>query len=465
MLKKSVIVFLLCFVSIVCLAEVFVSGKNTQACKVTLQQDAACSVKVKGMKEQIGYVEYNKKLRKYVSVAYFPSGVPYAFRRTVREFLTEVTGKSSLPGKYFIDMSNGVCGYYELSDTAVWQPRDIYKLWPEIFRIVSINARVSTVLKTVEMFPLSERTQGDLTKMKAFKVRDFNPGEFDYDMFSVEQELMPSAPEKVPSFTIDKKKIKADFEKLLADKKFLYHVELKNAAVKRDMETVCRIAARKDVAEKEGNVCRLYAAVNGHAKINFKLAKDYFMIWRPEKMMPFLRKAVELKLPEAEHFLGQYLYRFDLGTPEEIFHLWKRAYKGGYIDAEASLARCYWFGFGTKRNQKKAFVMAKKYLSKIKKLSEDDCFHSIAKTVAGLGYLKFDKNKEKGLKLINDPVTEQGVMVANSVYWYGLYGVPQSYGEHCLGGGLQPHWAHLDVLFAGYRSNRDKKMLRILEYQ
>ena len=60
MLKKSVIVFLLCFVSIVCLAEVFVSGKNTQACKVTLQQDAACSVKVKGMKEQIGYVEYNK---------------------------------------------------------------------------------------------------------------------------------------------------------------------------------------------------------------------------------------------------------------------------------------------------------------------------------------------------------------------------------------------------------------------
>ena len=73
MLKKSVIVFLLCFVSTVCFAGVFVSGKNTQSCKVSLRQGAACFIKVKGLKENIGHVKYYKKLRKYVSFTYFPS--------------------------------------------------------------------------------------------------------------------------------------------------------------------------------------------------------------------------------------------------------------------------------------------------------------------------------------------------------------------------------------------------------
>ena len=139
---------------------------------------------------------------------------------------------------------------------------------------------------------------------------------------------------------------------------------------------------------------------------------------------------------EAEHFLGQYLYRFDLGTPEEIFNLFKRAYTHGNANAEASLARCYWFGFGTKSDKKKAFEMAKSYLRKTKDPGWSDCFFSIAQTIAGLGYLRFDKNKEKGLKLISATTTVLGVIVVESVYFYGLYGIPQSYGDHDFEGGL-----------------------------
>ena len=84
-----------------------------------MRQDAACFIKVKGLKENIGHVKYYKKLRKYVSFTYFPYRVPYAHRRTVREFQAEITKKSGLPGRYYIDMSSGLCGYYELSDTAL----------------------------------------------------------------------------------------------------------------------------------------------------------------------------------------------------------------------------------------------------------------------------------------------------------------------------------------------------------
>ena len=65
----------------------------------------------------------------------------------------------------------------------------------------------------------------------------------------------------------------------------------------------------------------------------------------------------------------------------------------------------------------------------------------------------------------HDSVTIQRVIAADCVYIYGLYGIPQSLGEHELEGGLQPHWAHLDVLTEGFRSKRDEKIIAILEYQ
>ena len=53
--------------------------------------------------------------------------------------------------------------------------------------------------------------------------------------------------------------------------------------------------------------------------------------------------------------------------------------------------------------------------------------------------------------VIHDSVTIQRVIAADCVYIYGVYGIPQSLGEHELEGGLHPHWAHSDVLTEGFR--------------
>ena len=464
-MQKSIILIFIT-VSTVCFAQTPALAGDVKKYNV-IRHDKNYFIRLQNNND-IGRVEYNETLKKYVSFAFFPFHIPYSHRRTVREFLAELTKTTKLPGRYYIDMSCGEFGYYELSSTPVWNPRDVYKIWPEIYRIISTNARVSTVLKTIHIFPLSERTHGDLTKMKEIKDIDKNPGEFDYDSFSVEEDLLRPVPAKTTlSVTVDIKKINADFVRLLTNSKFPHHADLKKAAEKRDTETILQIADKLDSKSDEYKICILYAAIYGQksAKENFASAERWFYKWEPELMMSYLQKAVEARLPEAEHFLGQYLYRFDLGTPEEIFNLWQRAYKGGEFDAGASLARYYWFGFGTERNQRKAFEIAKQYLAKVKEPAGDSCFYSIAKTIAGLGYLKFDKNKEKGLKLIHDPTTVQGVIAADCVYFYGLYGVPQSLGTHELEGGLQPHWAHLDVMEEGFRSKRDEKIIAIFEYQ
>ena len=269
----------------------------------------------------------------------------------------------------------------------------------------------------------------------------------------------------MPVPVIDRKKITADFEKLLKNPRTPHRAKLQQAAQKRDMEAIYRIASGMAPGSDDSLICFFYAADNGHIGAAFRAAVHLFCQWEPELMMQYLRKAVDAKHAEAQHFLAHYLYRFDQGTPEEIFNLYQRSAKQGFADAEASLARCYWFGFGTARNRKKGFEIAKSYLAKTKKPDESCCFESIARTIAGMGYLKFEKNMVKGLKLINDPVTVQGNIAANTVYFYGLYGVPQSFGEHKLEGGLQPHWAHLDVLEEGFPSKRDEKIIRILKYQ
>ena len=451
----------------VCFAKAPVIYGDMKHCKV-VRFDDMYIIKLQGTTQNIGRIEYSKRLKKYVSFACFPFRVPYSHRRAVKEFLSELNKRNELPGRYYIDMSNGEFGYFELSDVPMWNPRDVYKLWPEIFRIVSFNTRVSTVLQTIRMFPLKERTQGDLSKMKEFNSANCSPGEFDYDTFCVEDDFLPPQPEEnVPSAVVDRKKIDADFAKLLGNTKAAYHAELKKAVEKQDMEKILQIVERYKLKNAEHRICVLYAAIHGKksGKENFESAKKWFNEWKPELMMPYLQNAVKAEVPAAEHFMAQFLYRFDLGSPKEIFALFQKSYAHGYEDAEASLARCYWFGFGTARDQKKAFEMAKRYLSKIKNPDADDCFVSTAKTVAGLGYLKLDRNREKGLKLINDPETVQGTLIANTVYFYGLFGVPQSYGKHELGGGLQPHWTHLDVLMEGFPSKRDNEMIRILKYQ
>lgn len=229
------------------------------------------------------------------------------------------------------------------------------------------------------------------------------------------------------------------------------------------MEAIYRIAEKNgSTGNKAWEICMYYAAINGHAMANFLIARKEFLEWKPDMMMLYLRKAVELKEPEAENFLAQYLFRFDQGTPVEIFKLYQRAWQHGYVDATAALSRCYWFGFGTARDQKKAFAMAKEYLEKYPEKSER---YTAVKMIAGLGYLKFDKNKEKGLQLLQEPDTELGVIVAECVYYYGLYGVPQSLGIHDFGGGLAPHWAHLDVFEESYHNELEKKIKAVLFYQ
>lgn len=466
MAKIIVTVGVLVEFSTVCFAQTSVSGNSATSCAVAYHGKTHF-IRLQETNKEIGRVEYSKTLGKYVSFAHFPFHIPYAHRRRVKEFLAELTENTGLPGRYYIDMSCGEFGYYELADSPVWNPRDVYKMWPEIFRIISINARISTVMKTIRMFPLAERTHGDLNKMGELHGSDRDPGEFSFDSFSVEDDLRPPVPaKKEQPVVIDREKINTDVEKLLANTKFPCRAELKKAVGKRDMEAVSMIAGRADLSEEARRICALYTAVYGDrsAEENFRLAKKNFMAWKPEIMMAYLQQAVKAEHPEAEHFLGQYLYRFDQGTPEEIFGLFQRAYKHGYADAEASLARCLWFGFGTKKDQRKAFEMAKNYLAKVKDPNWG-CLHSIAKTVAGLGYLKFDKNKEKGLKFIHDPVTVQGVFAADCVSFYGLYGVPQSFCDHELDGGLEPHWTHLDVLTEGFPSKRDQKIIGILDYQ
>jgi len=327
MLKSVFTLFVFAAVTTAGFAQDLMLSGDVKNCKVT-SYDKNYFIKLQTNNADIGRIEYNKRLKKYVSFAFFPFRIPYSHRLAAREFLSELTKTNKHPGRYYIDMSSGEFGYYELTDTPEWHPRDVYKLWPEIFRLVSTNARLSTIMKTIQMFPLSERTHGDLTQMKEIKNNGRNPGEFEYDMFSVEEDLRLAEPQqKTLAFTIDKKKIVADFEKLLADKKFPYHVELKNAAAKRDIEAICKIAEQPGISTEAKDTCLFYAAVNGHTQTNFKIAKKYFLVWKPEMMMPFLQKAVEGKLPEAEHFLGQYLYRFDQGTPEEIFRLWARHIK------------------------------------------------------------------------------------------------------------------------------------------
>ena len=466
MLKSVFTIVVFAAVTTAVFAQNLVLSGDVKNCKIT-SYDKKYFIKLQNNND-IGRVEYNETLKKYVSFAFLPFHIPYSFRRTAREFLSELTKNTKLPGRYYINMSNGEVGYYELADTPVWQPRDVYKLWPEMFRLVGTNARVSTMLKTIRLFPLEERTQGDLSKMTDFTESHIDPGEFEYDDFYVTKDLqIKEPPSKKCIFTIDRKKFAADFEKLRSDTKFEYHAELKKAVEKQDMETIFQIATKFRFDANEYMLCLYYAASHGHAGANFELAKNIFYHRDPqiEAFMPYLQKAADAGFAEAEHFLGQYLYRFDLGTPEEIFNLFKRAYTHGNANAEASLARCYWFGFGTKIDKKKAFEIAKSYLRKTKDPGWSDCFFSIAQTIAGLGYLRFDKNKEKGLKLISATTTVLGVIVVESVYFYGLYGIPQSYGDHDFEGGLEPHCSHLDIMYEGFRSGRDEKIIAIFEYQ
>ena len=463
MLKNFVIVCLLFAAAAAGFARTVVSGKNVQACRVSCN-DGISYIKLKENGKSIGTVAYSKELKKYVSYAYLPFSVPYSHRRVVREFLTELSRSSRLPGKYYIDMSDGLCGYYELSDKPVWQPRDIFKLWPEIYRIVKNNTRLSTVLDTVKLFPLSERTCGDLAQMPEFKPSAGDPGEFMYDQFCVEEALFASA-EKKPEFVIDAKKITDDFHKLLSGPRRAQFSRIKQAAEKQDFEQIYQLSIQFNNGD-DCNVCLDYAALNGHAKANFYLAVRLFNSWQPEKMMPYLKKAVSAGNADAENFLGHYLYRFDKGTPREIFELFQKAYKHGSPESMASLAHCYWFGFGTERNQKKAFELAKKYLSgKFNPAYDCDFFDSAARTIAGLGYLKFEKNRQKGLKHLQDPDTVPGSVAGNCVYLYGLYGVPQSFGKHDLNLSLAPHWAHMDVFNGSFASKRDAELLRLTDYQ
>lgn len=467
MLKSVFAIFVFAAITTAGFAQDLVLYGNIKNCKVT-RFDKKYFIKLQKNNADIGKVEYNERLKKYVSFAFFPFQIPYSHRRAAREFLSELTKTTKHPGRYYIDMSNGEFGYYELMESPTWNPRDVYTLWPEMFRLVSTNARLSTIMKTIQIFPLAERTHGDLSKMTDIDDSDIDPREFEYDVFSVTEDLqLEETASKKYIFTIDRKKFTADFEKLLRDAKFQYHSELKKAVEWQDLKTIFKIAMQFNFDAPEYMLCLYYAANLGHPGANFELAKTifYYHDYKIEAFIPYLQKAVDAKFAEAEHFLGQYLYRFDKGTPEEIFNLFERAHTHGHTDAEASLARCYWFGFGTERNQKKAFELAKIYLSKWKEPDSDDCFFSIAQTIAGLGYLKFDKNKEKGLKLINAPSTVLGVIAADCVYYYGLYGVPQTYGQHELDGGLQPHWAHLDVMYEGFKSKRDEKIIAIFEYQ
>jgi|GEM_PF-5373594 len=185
MVKNILISIIFTTVSMVCSAETSVSGNRAASCAVAYHGKTHF-IRLQGTNREIGRVEYSKSLGKYVSFAHFPFRIPYAHRRKVKEFLAELTGTAGWQGRYYIDMSSGEFGYCELVDLPVWNPRDVYKMWPEIFRIISINARVSTVMKTVRMFPLAERTHGDLNKMRELHGSDRDPGEFSFDTFSVE---------------------------------------------------------------------------------------------------------------------------------------------------------------------------------------------------------------------------------------------------------------------------------------
>lgn len=192
MLKSVFTIVVFAAVTTAVFAQNLVLSGDVKNCKIT-SYDKKYFIKLQNNND-IGRVEYNETLKKYVSFAFFPFHIPYSFRRTAREFLSELTKNTKLPGRYYINMSNGEVGYYELADTPVWQPRDVYKLWPEMFRLVGTNARVSTMLKTIRLFPLEERTQGDLSKMTDFTESHIDPGEFEYDDFYVTKDLQIKAP-------------------------------------------------------------------------------------------------------------------------------------------------------------------------------------------------------------------------------------------------------------------------------
>lgn len=483
MLKKIFALIFVCSVVVMdCFAEDSIPNSYSNFCEIEYKWSETFFIHLKENKKLIGRVEYNKDLKKYVSFAFFPFEIQYPMRRAVREFLIELTKYTKdLPGKYYIDMCSGEVGYYEVMDTPKWQPRDVYNIWPEIFRIVHNCTRTSTVMKTIQMFPPKERTHGDLTKMKKIKTSDsdysdevdlIGPGYSVKEGFTQIDEPDNNIWEfPTEEIVIDHEKIKADFLSLLNNTLSPYYQRLKQAWLSQDIEKIFQIASTmKQEDFKEQEICFRYAAICGHAQANYRVAENlFFQDWRGGEMLVYLRKAVEQEYPEAEFFLAQFLDRFEQGTPQEVFELFQRAVKHGYQYAEPALARCYWFGFGTKRNREKAFEMAKAYLEKYpevhEKYSLDGWADSIAKMVAGLGYLKFTNEKTKGLQLLEDPQTELGYIVLNCVHFYGLYGVPQGLDLFPYVYNLQEHSYPHKIIFEDYQSKREFKLKQILEYQ
>ena len=126
MLKSVFTIVVFAAVTTAVFAQNLVLSGDVKNCKIT-SCDKKYFIKLQNNND-IGRVEYNETLKKYVSFAFLPFHIPYSFRRTAREFLSELTKNTKLPGRYYINMSNGEVGYYELADTPVWQPRDVYKL-------------------------------------------------------------------------------------------------------------------------------------------------------------------------------------------------------------------------------------------------------------------------------------------------------------------------------------------------
>ena len=218
MIKKLIMVLMCGILSLTGYANTVVSEKNIKSCYVPYQNKTHF-IKLHETNEIIGRVEYNSRLKKYVSFAFFPFQIQYQRRRAVQNFLAELTKYSvGIRGKYYIDMSSGEVGYYEITATPQWLPRELYKIWPEISRIVKDCARTSTVMKTIQMFPLKDRTHGNLSLMKEIEYSDLDPGEFVEPGYSVEEELeLPEKFEKKHDAVIDRKKIMTDFNRLIAD--------------------------------------------------------------------------------------------------------------------------------------------------------------------------------------------------------------------------------------------------------
>lgn len=263
------------------------------------------TVRLKKSNAVVGYIQEN-----FVYTC-FPFIVPSLAHNAVNEFINHLNG--FLPdGGHYVFYSDGRCGFAEpipagMSDDEalqkLWNKCQLYKLYPEISRLSTMNVPFELALYTVKTYPPEQRTPAALDDIQA--------------LANWENELLGCMPPE--DFKVREVKLKPlDFNGKSVDE------DVKN--IRQKLNDAIIYAGSVDLAV----IYATLGSAKGDAYSQYRLA------WLMEE-----------KLEQ---------------DPEVIFQLYKSAVSKNCLEAIPYLARCYWFGTGTPVDRRKAFEMAAEYL-------------------------------------------------------------------------------------------------------